>query len=183
MTSLIFTKCPPVFPLTRRYVGFNRRNQLPIAGRVGLEKQSVGPGERLEGVAEDYGRWLSRQPLSANTRRTCRTRVRGFFRFLPATPAEYGDPLSDGHARDYAARDYKTYLKTVGRAKPSSVNLTLAAIDSFYRFMGMGKPDAKREDLPGVAPGALRRRSRRSFCGRSRGAVPHAIGRGHRLRF
>ena len=95
---------------------------------------------------------------------------------------QYGDPLSDGHARDYAARDYKTYLKTVGRAKPSSVNLTLAAIDSFYRFMGMGKPDAKREDLAGVAPGALRRRSRRSFCGRSRGAVPHAIGRGHRLR-
>jgi integrase/recombinase XerC len=117
----------------------------------------------MERVARDYERWLSRQPLSANTRRTYRTRVRGFLAYLAATPAEYGDPLSEEHARDYAARDYKTHLKTVRKAKPSSVNLTLAAIDSFYRFMGMGKPDAKREDLPGVAPGALSPEEQKKF--------------------
>lgn len=89
--------------------------------------------------------------------------MKGFLRYLAATPAEYGDPLSEEHARDYAARDHKTYLKTVGKAKPSSVNLTLAAIDSFYRFMGMGKPDAKREDLPGVAPGALSPEEQKKF--------------------
>jgi len=123
---------------------------------MGLEEHSRAlVGERLEKIAHDYEGWLSRQPLSANTRRTYHTRVRGFLGYLAATPAEYGDPLAEAHARDYAARDYKTHLKTVSRAKPSSVNLTLAAIDNFYRFMGMGKPDAKREDLPGVAPGAL----------------------------
>jgi site-specific recombinase XerD len=74
-----------------------------------------------------------------------------------------GDPLSDEHARDYAARDYKTHLKTVSRAKPSSVNLTLAAIDNFYRFMGMGKPDVRREELPGAAPGALSPEEQKRF--------------------
>lgn len=128
-----------------------------------MEEQSAGLGERLERVAGDYEGWLSRQPLSANTRRTYRTRVRGFLQYLSATSAEYGDPLSDENARDYAARDYKAHLKTVGRAKPSSVNLSLAAIDNFYRFMGLGKPDAKREDLPGVAPGALSPEEQKGF--------------------
>lgn len=118
---------------------------------------------RLGEVAAEYERWLEKQPLSANTKRTYRTRVRGFLEYLAATPNEYGDPLSDEHARDYAARDYKTHLKTVRRAKPSSVNLSLAAVDNFYRFMGMVKPDAKREDLPGVAPGALEPSEQKRF--------------------
>lgn len=118
---------------------------------------------RLGEVAAEYERWLDKQPLSENTRRTYRTRVRGFLEYLAATPAEYGDPLADEHARDYAARDYKTHLKTVNRAKPSSVNLSLAAIDNFYRFMGLGKPDVGREDLPGVAPGALEPEEQKRF--------------------
>lgn len=120
-----------------------------------MKEQSVDTEERLKRLIRDYEEWLSRQPLSANTKRTYRTRVRGFLEYLAATPAEYGNPLSDEHARDYATRDYKTHLKTVGKAKPSSVNLSLAAIDNFYRFMGLGKPDVGREDLPDVAPGAL----------------------------
>ena len=128
-----------------------------------MEEQSVGPGERLERVAKDYEVWLSHQPLSANTKRTYRTRVRGFLEYLAASPAEYGDPLAASHARDYAVRDYKTHLKTVGKAKPSSVNLSLAAIDNFYRFLGMGKPDVGREDLPGVAPGALSPEEQKRF--------------------
>lgn len=112
-------------------------------------------GVRIGEVAADYERWLDRQPLAANTRRTYRTGVRGFLKYLAATPVEYGDPLSDEHARDYAVRDYKSHLKTVSKAKPSSVNLALAAVDNFYRFVGLGKPDVGREDLPGVAPSAL----------------------------
>lgn len=114
-------------------------------------------------VASDYERWLEKQPLSANTKRSYRTRVRGFFEYLAATSAEYGDPLADEYARDYAARDYKTHLKTVQRAKPSSVNLSLAAIDNFYCFLGLGKLDVGREDLPGVAPGALSPEEQKRF--------------------
>lgn len=128
-----------------------------------MAKTSEELNGRLGEVATEYERWLDKQPLSENTRRTYRTRVRGFLEYLAATPVDYGDPLSDEHARDYAARDYKTHLKTVQRAKPSSVNLSLAAADNFYRFMGLGKPDAKREDLPGVAPGALEPEEQKRF--------------------
>ncbi len=108
--------------------------------------------------------------VGENTKRAYRTRVGGFLGYLAATPTEYGDPLSGEHARDYAARDYKAHLKTVRKAKPSSVNLSLAAIDSFCRYMGVGKPDVARGDLPGAGPGA-RRRSRSGSCGRWRGAA------------
>jgi len=39
-------------------------------------------------------------------------------------------------------------LKTVRKAKPASVNLSLAALDHFYRFLGLDPPDVAREDLP-----------------------------------
>lgn len=78
-------------------------------------------------------------------------------------PAEYGDPLEDPHARDYAARDFKAHLKTVRRARPSSVNLSLAAVDNFYRFLGMGKPEVRREELPGAAPRALSPEEQKRF--------------------
>jgi integrase/recombinase XerC len=112
----------------------------------------------LAAAREGYGRWLARQPLSANTKRAYAARVGGYLDWLAATPEEaegYGDPLADPHARDYAVRDFKAHLKTVGKAKPSSVNLSLAAIDNFYRFAGLGKPDVRREELPKAAPRSL----------------------------
>lgn len=111
------------------------------------------------GLAErrgDYEGWLARQPLSANTRRAYAARVGQFLGYLASVPAEeYGDPLSEPYARDYAVRDFKSHLKTVGKAKPSSVNLTLAAIDNFYRFVGMGRPEVRREEPTKAAPRAL----------------------------
>jgi hypothetical protein len=95
------------------------------------------------------------QPLSANTKGAYRTRVSRFLEYLVATPAEYGDPLGDLHARDYAVRDYKSHLKVVRRAKPSSVNLSLATIDNFYLFLGMGRPEVRRERLAQAAPRSL----------------------------
>jgi integrase/recombinase XerC len=102
-----------------------------------------------------YTRWLERQPLSANTRRTYRTQVRQFCAYLDETPSEYGDSLSDPHARDYAVRDYKAFLKTVKKRQPTTVNLALAAIDHFYNFLELGDADVRREDLPQQAPRAL----------------------------
>jgi site-specific recombinase XerD len=118
---------------------------------------------RREEIASRYGTWLERQPLSENTRRAYRVRAGQYLKYLTATPAEYGNPLEDPHARDYAARDFKAYLKTVRRAKPSSVNLSLAAVDNFYRFLGMGKPEVRREELPGAAPRALSPEEQKRF--------------------
>ncbi len=57
--------------------------------------------------------------------------------------------------RDYAVRDFKAHLQTVRHAKPSSVNLTLAVLDHFYRSLSLGPPKVDREDLPQQAPRAL----------------------------
>lgn len=123
------------------------------------EHQYTTPAEAL--VA--YSTWLERQPLSANSRRTYRARLRGYCDYLAGGPPEYGDPLRERHSRDYAVRDYKTHLKTVRKAKPTSVNLSLAAIDSFYGFLGLGRPDVRREDLPGQAPRALSPEAQKRF--------------------
>lgn len=118
---------------------------------------------RREEISSEYGAWLERQPLSENTRRAYRVRAGQYLEYLAATPEEYGDPLEDTHARDYAARDFKAHLKTVRRARPSSVNLSLAAVDNFYRFLGMGRPEVRREELPGAAPKALSPEEQKRF--------------------
>ncbi len=59
-------------------------------------------------------------------------------------------PMSD--ARDWAVRDYKRHLKAVERWKPASVNLALAALDSFYTQLGLGRPIVRREELSKSAP-------------------------------
>lgn len=64
--------------------------------------------DRWARVRAVYEGWISRQPLSANTKRTYRTRVSQFLEYLAAAPADYGDPLEDLHAREYAVRDYKS---------------------------------------------------------------------------
>ncbi len=105
-----------------------------------------------------YLEWLNKQPLAGNTRRTYRVRVTQYCDFLASYPTrygDYGDPLRERSARDYAVRDYKAHLQTVRHAKPSSVNLTLAALDHFYRFLSLGPPRVDREDLPQQAPKAL----------------------------
>ncbi len=78
-----------------------------------------------------YEQWLPSQPLSTHTHRTYLTQVNQYCAYLSTLCWEYGHPLQEPHARDYAVRDYKTALKTVRHAKPSSVNLALAAIDHF----------------------------------------------------
>ncbi len=102
-----------------------------------------------------YEHWLARQPLSAHTRRTYLTQVRRYCAYLSTFHWEDGHPLQESHARDYAVRDYKTALKVVHHAKPSSVNLGLAAVDHFYRFLELPPPQVTREDLPAQAPRAL----------------------------
>jgi glyoxylase-like metal-dependent hydrolase (beta-lactamase superfamily II) len=52
-----------------------------------------------------------------------------------------GDPLGDPLARDYAARDFKRFLKVERGLRPASVNLALASLDSLYRCLGLGSPN------------------------------------------
>jgi len=101
-----------------------------------------GLDESLAERLERYRRHLETQPLAVATRRTYAGRVAGFLAWLaeldPLTRRRQGDPFGFGHARDYAVRDYRAHLVSERLAKPSSVNLTLAALDHFFRWVGLG---------------------------------------------
>ncbi len=123
----------------------------------------IAPDSALYPIFVNYETWLDKQPLSANTRRTYLTQVRQYCVYLDQTVTEYGDPLKDEHARDYAVRDYKTHLKTVRRRKPTTVNIALAALEHFYRFLQMSPAQVQREDISQQAPRALTEDEQRRF--------------------
>lgn len=123
-------------------------------GRVGAEPAVT---------AVAYEHWLARQPLSEQTRRAYLRAARQYLDFVARAEREHGDPLRDGAARDYAVRDFKRHLKRARKAKPSSINLALAAIDNLYRYAGLGAPNVTREALPQQAPRALEQADLRRF--------------------
>jgi len=108
---------------------------------------------------QDYRAHLETLPLAAATRRAYAGRVGGYLAWLaeldPVTRRRQGEPFTHGHARDYTVRDYRTHLITQRQAKPASVNLTLVALDSFYRWVGLGPARIRRDELPQAAPRAL----------------------------
>jgi integrase/recombinase XerC len=130
---------------------------------MGNAPMKLSPASSLSSIFAGYETWLSKQPLSVHTRRAYRTQVRQFCIYLDQADSEYGDPLKDEHARNYAVRDYKSYLKAVRKRKPATVNIALAAIDNFYRFLQMSPADVKREDLPQQAPRALTEDEQKRF--------------------
>src|SRR5436190_3056777 len=115
--------------------------------------------DRLDGTRSEllagYLSSLEGRPLAARSRQAYGHQVRRYLAWLGDRSPVDGDPLVDGDARDWAVRDYKRHLKAVERWKPASVNLALAALDSFYTQLGLGRPIVRREDLPASAPRAL----------------------------
>lgn len=146
---------------------------------VGIAAMSTyvrGLDESLAERLERYRGHLETQPLAVATRRTYAGRVAGFLAWLaeldPVTRRRQGDPFGFGHARDYAVRDYRAHLVSERLAKPSSVNLTLAALDHFFRWVGLGPAKVRREDLAQAAPRALSAdEQRRLLRAAERGAI------------
>ena len=113
-----------------------------------------------------YETWLARQPLSSRTRGEYVRWVRLFCGWLQDGADERAlgaDPLADLAARDYAARDFKRFLKSERALGPASVNLALAAVDHLYRQLGLGRANVRRESLPVAAPRALSRDEQRAL--------------------
>ena len=104
-------------------------------------------------VVERYRRWLASVPLAERSKREYARNVEAFCGWLAEVDTEGwgGDPLADPLARDYAARDFKRFLKVERGLRPASVNLALASLDSLYRCLG---PNVRREELPQAAPRA-----------------------------
>lgn len=130
---------------------------------------------RAEEVLADYRAALARADLSDDARRAYASRVAGFLDWLAAAAGLDGDPLTDPHARDFAVRDYRAHLKTVRKAKPNTINAALTALDHFYaHHLGLGRPQARREQQPTTAPEALDESEQRRFL---RSVARHASTR------
>jgi integrase/recombinase XerC len=80
--------------------------------------------------------------------------VRGYLLWLSGSGID-ADLLDELTSRDGAVRDYRTYLQTVARRKPTTINTTLAAIADFYTRTRRGTPNVRRLALPQQVPRAL----------------------------
>jgi site-specific recombinase XerC len=99
-------------------------------------------------------RELDRPPLAPRTKVAYGQHISAYGVWL-AGRRDGGKAIADPKARDYAARDFKRHLKVNRRWKPASVNLALAAVDHFNRFLELGPANVKREPLVQAAPRAL----------------------------
>jgi site-specific recombinase XerD len=105
---------------------------------------------------------LERAPLAVRTKDAYGQHVRAYGAWLGGR-AEPPLAISDPRGRDYAARDFKRHLEVDRGWKPSSVNLALAAVDHFNRFVGLGPANVKREPLAQAAPRALSMEEQRAL--------------------
>jgi len=124
------------------------------ADSTASNKDEAVDGVRTEALSAYLG-WLEGRPLAARSRQAYGHQVTRYLVWLGDRSPVDGDPLADDDARDWAVRDYKRHLKAVERWKPASVNLALAALDSFYTQIGPGRPVVRREGLPAKAPRAI----------------------------
>jgi len=123
------------------------------AESASTNKQGVA-GVDVLGVVASYVEDLERAPLARRTRQAYASHVEAYGRWLTGRAAA-AVALREPRARDHAARDFKRYLKLEEGWKPASVNLALAAVGHFNRFLGLGPAIVSREPLAQSAPRAL----------------------------
>jgi site-specific recombinase XerD len=103
----------------------------------------------------EYADHLAHSPLRGHSPRTYLGAVRAYLTWLQDADTD-GDPLNDAKAKDWAVRDYRSYLVTVAKRATATVNKHLAALQDFYVWRGLGQPQGvKRHQVPRHAPKAL----------------------------
>lgn len=123
-----------------------------------------------------YAEHLAHSPLSGHSPRTYRGAVRAYLGWLQGADTD-GDPLNDATAKDWAVRDYRSYLVTVAKRATATVNKHLAALQDFYIWRGLGQPQGvKRHQIPRHAPKALEPRAKTRYL-RAGEACPNARDR------
>ena len=102
-----------------------------------------------------YSSWLNRQPLSLQTIRAYRSRIKRFQGFLEGSGEVLEDLLKNERELVHVLRNYKRQLKQIDKASPATVNAHLTAVDHYLQYLGTKAAEIPREDLPQVAPSAL----------------------------
>lgn len=129
------------------------------------------PGDVVRGALGRYLTDLDEQPLAARTRQAYASHVTAYATWLAEQAGGGALALREPRTRDLAGRDFKRQLKERGW-KPSSVNLALAAVDHFNRFLGLGPANVRREEQPQAAPRALARDEQRALLRAAEEASP-----------
>lgn len=108
-------------------------------------------------AGQQYARWIAGTGLADTTKQLYPRRVAMFLAWLeqPEVHAEHADALINTFARDYAVRDYRRMLLVEEKKALATVELALSAIGSFFEWVGLGKPDVKRQAPPRGAPKGL----------------------------
>jgi len=123
-----------------------------------------------------YADHLEHSPLTGHTPRTYLGAVRAYLAWLGQADVD-GDPLNDATAKDWAVRDYRSYLVTVAKRATATVNKHLAALQDFYTWRSLGQPQGvKRHQIPRHAPKALDPRAKLRYL-RAVEACPSARDR------
>ena len=128
------------------------------AGGAASQAVDLTP-ENAELLAK-YADHLEHSPLSGHSPRTYLGVVRAYLNWLQEAPVD-GAPLNDAAAKDWAVRDYRSYLVTVAKRATATVNKHLAALQDFYTWRALGAPHGvKRHQVPRHAPKALEPRAK-----------------------
>jgi site-specific recombinase XerC len=130
------------------------RSWRPRSGRKTTSTNKRASERTIAAAVKRCLRELERAPLAPRTKDAYGQHIAAYGAWL-AGRRDGAKALIDPKSRDYAARDFKRHLKVDRGWKPASVNLALAAVDHFNRFLGLGPADIKREPLAQAAPRAL----------------------------
>src|ERR1700691_4738911 len=84
-----------------------------------------------EAALSAYAEHLGQSPLRGHSSRTYLSAVRGYLQWLEGGDVA-GAPLADPRSRDRAVNEYTTWLRTVAKRSPATVNKTMAVLDDFY---------------------------------------------------
>ncbi|MGD0880100.1 MAG: tyrosine-type recombinase/integrase [Acidimicrobiales bacterium] len=114
---------------------------------------AADPSIPFDDIFATYVARLDRRAMSEHTRRAYRGSVRRYLAWLQGRP-DAAEALVDPMARDFSVKDFRRDLKD-GKRAPATVNATLAAVDDFYRSLGLGPSAVGRDSLPARAPRAL----------------------------
>jgi integrase/recombinase XerC len=127
---------------------------------AGQRTQRVGLTPENAELLVKYASHLERSPLTGHSPRTYLGAVRIYLAWLQEAPVD-GDPLNDATAKDWAVRDYRSYLVTVAKRATATVNKHLAALQDFYLWRGLGSlRGVRRHPVPRHAPKALEPRAK-----------------------
>jgi site-specific recombinase XerD len=91
-----------------------------------------------------YTEWLVKQPISSNTARAYRSRVKHFLVFLHYADLSDRLPLDEPSGLRDAMQSYLAFLK-LSNKQGSTVNANINALNSFFQFLGIQPATCVRE--------------------------------------